>query len=449
MVELSRSESELLVRLQNQAQKVRPADNVNMKYYQGRQKVRFLGLRLREEWQQQAFPLTWCRTMVNVVVERLQVLRLLRRGQFTEDENLRLAWDRSDMSSQLPRMARDLCIYGRAFVSVSATADGRTRMQVEPVRAMTLLRDPLNRVLAGLRTYVDEDTGKQVRRVLYLPNETIVMSGASGSEVEQRIWHGLGRVPIVMAEMPDPIFEPLKHLADMSAEALLNMRVALEATASPQKAIIDAARNVVDEAGNEVDLDADEVYDAFYDSILRLFSGVDEQGKVVKADIKQFPGADMTGFIKALDVLGQQASSASGLPMRMLGHVTANPPSEMTVRGEESRLVRLIEVYAEALGAALGWALSIDERIRTGVWPEDGSIDVSWRDPGTPTQAQHADALTKLVQTGIMSRRSALEDLGWSDARIDREMERLSQEADPMGMAYRSLGRPVVEDAEP
>ena len=93
--------------------------------------------------------------------------------------------------------------------------------------------------------------------------------------------------------------------------------------------------------------------------------------------------------------------------------------------------------------------MAIDERLRNGVWPEDGSIDISWIDPGTPTVAQQADALTKYVQTGVMSRRSALEELGWSDARIDREMRRLDEESDPLGMAYRELGRgPAPVDGE-
>lgn len=443
-------EQSMMVRLEQAANRQEPLDRENLAYYKGRQKINFLGLRLRAEWLRQAFPLTWCRTLVNVVVERQQVLRLLRRGEFSEDEQLRRTWDQSDMDAQLPRLASDLAIYGRCYISVSMTPGG-PRIVAEPVRAMTLLPDDLGNTLAAMRRYWDAEA-RETRRVLYLPNSTVIMRGGVGGDVIQRIKHGLGRIPIVMAVINDVdgtrtgecVFQPIKRLADTSAETLLNARVALETTASPQKAMIDAANEVVDEDGNPAD-----VFDAFYDNILRVFSGTDDQGKPIKADIKQFPGADMTGFFKTIEMLGQQASSSTGLPMRMLGHVTANPPSEMTVRGEESRLVRMVENHNAALGAALGWALSIAERLRTGAWPEDGAIDISWRDPGTPTQAQHADALTKLVQTGIMSKRSALEDLGWSDTRINREMERLEQEADPMGMAYRSLGRPATgEDGD-
>lgn len=437
---LNDEEMKLVRQLENETLRSEPRDIENRQYYDGKQPIRFLGLRLREEWLRQAFPLSWCRTLVNVIVERQQVLRILRRGQFTEDEKLRHAWDSSDMDSQLYRLSSDLAIYGRCCVSVANTERG-VRMQAEPVRAMSVTTDYLGRTIAALRTYTDSD-GRQVRRTLYLPNSTIILN-PSTNEVIERHDHYLGRVPVVMAVMNDvdgdlrgqPAFEAIKPLANMSAETLLNARVALETTASPTKVFLDAVADVQDEEGN-----AASVFDAFYDSVLTLFSSNEPDSSKQKADVKQLPGADMTGFLKTLDMLGQQASSASGLPMRMLGHVTANPPSEMTVRGEESRLVRTVENYNAALGAMLGWALGIEERLRTGQWPEDGSIDISWRDPGTPTYGQLSDALMKHRAAGFMSRRSALEELGWSDARIDREMERLEEE-EQLGFSYRALAR--------
>lgn len=453
MAKLSKEEAVLLASLQQVRQRQAAKNRENLAYYLGKQQINFLGLRLREEWIQQAFPLTWCRTLVNVVVERQQVARLLRRGNFTEDESLRAMWDKSDMDAQLTRFNRDLAMYGRSYLSVAAHPEtGDPRMIVEPVRAMTLLHNELGETLAAQRVYYDADN-LETRSALYLPNETILLRGAgAGAEEIDRITHDLGRVPVVMAVMGDvvgtfdgePVFEPVKRLADMSAEALLNSRVALETAAAPQKVFIDAVSEVVDEDGNPAS-----IFDAFYDSILTVFSGQDDgDNKAKPAEVKQLPGADMTPFVKTLETLGQQASSATGLPMRMLGHVTANPPSEMTVRGEEARLTRMIEMYNSVAGMALGWALAIGERLTSGEWPPDGSIDVSWRDPGTPTQSQQADALSKYVAQGIMSKRSALEELGWSDTRIDREMQRMAEESDVLGMSYRALGRDAVDEDE-
>lgn len=447
-MKLSKDEASLVGKLEATAARQDPIDEANLRYYRGKQNISFLGLRLREEWLQQAFPLMWCRTLVQAVVERQNIQRLLRRGVDAEDEQLRRYWDESDMGLQFPTFAMNLGIYGRAVMSVSMDpATGRPRIVVEPVRAITLLVDELGNTLAALRRYYDSDEN-EVRRVLYLPDETIEITGqGAGGKVTARHVHNLGRVPVVMAVMHDddgkrtgsPVFEPIKRLADTSAETMLNARVALETVAAPQKVLIDAAARVVDEDGNEVD-----IYEAFYDSMLRIFSSGEGQ-EASKAQVQQLAGADMTGFFSAITTLGQQAASATGLPMRMFGHVTANPPSETTVRGEEARLVRLVELHNQACGAAIGWALSIADRLDTGVWPEHGAIDVSWRDPGTPTEAQHADAITKYVQTGVMSKRSALEELGWSDTRIKRELERLREEAEEQDFGYRSLGRGVVE----
>lgn len=445
---LTNYEQDMMVKLENQRQKSQAIDRENLLYYQGKQYIRFLGLRLRQEWLSQAFPLSWCKTLVRVTVQRMQVARLLKRGQFKEDPSLRKTWDQSNMDSQLSRFTTDLAVYGRAFLSVSMT-DGGPRIIVEPVSAMTLVHDVYGNTMGALRVYYDESS-RETRKVLYLPDSTVMVDGKG---LVTRFKHYLGRVPVVMAVSQDddgnragePIFEPLKQLADMSAEALLNARVALETTASPQKAFIDAASKIVDEDGNPVS-----IFETFYDNILTLFSPPDDgSGKQQQAKIQQLPGADMKPFLDTLRMLGEQASAASGLPMRMLGHVTANPPSEMTVRGEEARLVRLVETYNDSAGAALGWALSIAERLSTGAWPEDGAIDISWRDPGTPTMSQQADALVKQVQVHMMSRRSAMEEKGWSDTRIDREFDRISEEMELFsGMSYRMLGRSATGDDE-
>lgn len=448
-MKLSKDEAALVAKLENLAARQDRVDAENLAYYLGKQNIEFLGLRLREEWLRQAFPLMWCRTLVQAVVERQNIQRLLRRGVDTEDEDLRRYWDTSDMDIQFPTFASNLGIYGRAVMTVSADpVSGRPRIVVEPVRAITVLVNELGETLAALRRYYDADS-REVRRVLYLPDSTIEIKGrGAGGQVTARHDHGLGRVPVVMAVMHDvdgkrtgsPVFEPIKRLADTSAETLLNARVALETVAAPQKVLIDAAARVVDQDGNEVD-----IYEAFYDSMLRVFSSGDGGSHESKAQVLQLAGADMSGFFQAITTLGQQAASATGLPMRMFGHVTANPPSETTVRGEEARLVRLVELHNQACGAAIGWALSIADRLESGVWPEHGAIDVSWRDPGTPTEAQHADAITKYVQTGVMSKRSALEELGWSDTRINREMDRLRAEAEEQDFGYRSLARGIIE----
>ncbi|WP_259484371.1 hypothetical protein [Corynebacterium silvaticum] len=113
----------------------------------------------------------------------------------------------------------------------------------------------------------------------------------------------------------------------------------------------------------------------------------------------------------------------------MMGQNTANPAAEGAIRADESRLVKQVERINSVAGAGWAWALGIAERIRTREWSADGKIQILWRNPGTPTEAQQAGAMQKL--TGgrpTLSVRGAMNEMGWPQARIDREIEWLSQE---------------------
>ena len=123
------------------------------------------------------------------------------------------------------------------------------------------------------------------------------------------------------------------------------------------------------------------------------------------------------------------------------GRSSANPASEGAIRAEESCLIKTVERVNTAAGAAWGWALGIAMRIISKTW-EDGSVDVVWQNPATPTEAQQADRLQKL--TGgkpVMSVRGAMEELPWSALRKQKEMEWLGEEAD-QELGYAAMDEP-------
>jgi hypothetical protein len=94
-------------------------------------------------------------------------------------------------------------------------------------------------------------------------------------------------------------------------------------------------------------------------------------------------------------------------------------------------------------GDGWGWVMGLYERFRTGEWVSGNRIKTEWHDAGTPTFAQKADALTKLYAggQGVLSREGVWDELGWSDARKDREREYFRSEAqDPY------LARLVAKD---
>ena len=74
------------------------------------------------------------------------------------------------------------------------------------------------------------------------------------------------------------------------------------------------------------------------------------------------------------------------------------------------------------------WACT--KQIRTGEKVDGSRIAVEWYDPATPTFSQRADALQKLAGgKPLISREGAWDELGFSEARKEREREYLEQEA--------------------
>jgi hypothetical protein len=55
-------------------------------------------------------------------------------------------------------------------------------------------------------------------------------------------------------------------------------------------------------------------------------------------------------------------------------------------------------------------------------------IQVEWHDPATPTVAQRTDALVKQRQVGALSREGMWDELGWSEARKNKERAYLAAE---------------------
>ena len=400
-------------------------DNINYQYYRGLQKIAHLGVAVPPEVQPFAFPFNWCRTYVNVLIERQEIRMFLRDGQMEEDEELRADWQTSNMDLQSCLAHRDLAVLGRSFISVSADpAGGRPRMRVESPRFMAALVSPTTYEMEGaLRVFKD---GGVMKRVLYLPDQTILQSQQNGVwGVEQRIVHDLGRVPIIMmlneketgAFEGETLMADLKPIVDTAARVMLALQLGMETVATLQKVATGLdKKDFVDEDGQQLD-----AWQTYLGAILAL-SNPD-------AKITQLPGADLRNFHETIKMLAEQASTVTGLPVRMMGQNTANPPTEGTVLADESRLVKQVEMVEVIAGHGYSWALGICERIRKGSWDSDGRINTVWHNPGTPTTGQRSDFLQKA--TGgrpYMSVRGAMHEMGWSQPRIDRELSWLAEE---------------------
>lgn len=129
-----------------------------------------------------------------------------------------------------------------------------------------------------------------------------------------------------------------------------------------------------------------------------------------------------------IDLLAEQVSAVTGLPVRYFGQNSANPASEGAIRADEVRLVKNVELKNSLDGDSWGDVMALAWRMATGDQVDGHRIRTDWDDPNTPTFAQKADAIQKLVATGILSREGAWDELGWSEARKDKERERFTDD---------------------
>ena len=110
-----------------------------------------------------------------------------------------------------------------------------------------------------------------------------------------------------------------------------------------------------------------------------------------------------------------------------------NPAAEGAIRADESRLIKNVEMMNALDGDSWAWVMALYERFRTNEWVPGTSIRAIWEDPATPTRAERADAITKFYAQGLLSREGAWDEMGWDEARKDRERAYFAAEAeDPL-----------------
>jgi len=408
------------------------------KYYEGSQVLEHIGLAVPPELRKFETVINWSRVAVDSVEQRLRVKDFILPGENVSSGVLREHWDANNLDSESALLHKDSLIYGRGFVCVGSNPDDPAHplITVESPREMTAIVDPrTRRISSALRVYggTKEDPTPKFA-TLYEPNQTTWLAKPAGTwELDAENppdVHNLGRVPIVMflnrrrtgdwlgvSEMKDVI-----PLVDSAARAITNLQVALETHAVPQKWVLGMSK------GDFVDADGKPIpaWQSYYSAI---WANQNDSAKV-----GQFSASDLKNFHDTINHYGQMVSSVTGLPTRYLGQTSVNPAAEGAIRADESRLVLNAEGKASNWGDGWAWVQGIAERFRTGQWPMSNQIKTEWYDAGTPTFAQKADALTKLYAngTGVISRGSVQDEMGWSEAKKNRDKAyRDAEQQDP------------------
>lgn len=403
------------------------------RYYEGSQRLTHIGLAVPPELRKFETVANWCRTVVDSVSDRMRMKAFYLPGEDRASEALRESWDYNNLDSESIAHHQEMLILGRGFVSVGANEEDPEfpLIQVENPRELAVDIDHRHRRLrAAVRVMPSENDapGTPSNAVLYLPDSTMRLKRDQGRwVVEDRDDHGLGRVPLVMflnrrrvgqwtgvSEMVDAI-----PLVDAAARSLTNLQLAGETHSVPQKYVLGMSKgDFVDAEGKPIP-----AWEAYFNAIWA------NQNKDAK--VGQFAASDLSNFHNTVDHYASKLAGLYGLPARYVGITSVNPAAEGAIRAEEARLILNVEKKAALAGDGWGWVMGLVERFRTGEWVSGSRIKTDWFDAGTPTYAQRADALTKMYNSGqgILSREGVWEELGWSEARMERERSRFEAEA--------------------
>ena len=433
---LKPSEVDLLSKLYANLSATAAADELHLRYYEGRQRFQHIGLALPPSYRHGYDVVTsGPAVVVDSVVDRQQVRAFVLPDEEQADDTLQAIAQGSNLDAQLQMFNRDRRVYGRAFVSVGTNERDTERplVRVESPREMVGMIDQRREVaLAAARFYgTNAETGHSpTSATLYLPNETVWVGWSSQTgrwlEVDRDL-HRLGEVPIFMHlnrrasgswTGRSALTPSILSIVDGSCRNLTNMQFAVESHGIPRVFMTGVARgDFVDDAGKPIPL-----WEAYFNAIHTLANPGGKIGQLTASDLKNFETAQA--------MYAREMSQATGFPADYFGMTSVNPPAEGAIRGAEARLIRRTEAENVEVGMTLGWAMATAYQFATAGRKVDGNrVRVDWHDPATPTVAQRMDAVVKARQSGILSREGAWDELGWTEARKARERAYFAQEA--------------------
>lgn len=408
-------------------------DERNLQYYRGQQRLRQLGMAIPPTMRQFVVIVNWPRVVVDTIQRRQKLRALVLPGEETVNPQLRAMMDAANMGAQLQMFNRDSLIYGRSFLTVGANEANPEHplIRVESPRQMAAEVDQRREVVtAAARFYgFSEGSLDPNRATLLLPGRTVHLARQDGRWTETgRSTYRMDDVPVIMhlnrrmtgswvgeSELTDII-----PLTDSAARTMTNLQFAVEAHGVPRKWMTGVSKSdFVDANGQPIP-----AWEAYYDAIHTVARET--------AKIGQLAAADLGNFDTAMKLYGTQAATLTGFPARYFGLHTTNPPAEGAMRADEAQLVEAVEARNEEVGTTLGWMGALAWQFATGQRVEGNRIRVDWHDPGTPTQAQRMDALTKARSVGVLSREGFWDELGWTEQRKAKERAYFeAEEADP------------------
>lgn len=271
--------------------------------------------------------------------------------------------------------------------------------------------------------------------LLYIPGQVLTIELEKGEYKVKRQSNGIpGKVmctPYIWGRSLERMFgcsrvsRPLMGYIDAGVRTMLRQEVNAEFYGAPQRALLGAEREHFENAkGERID-----PLEALIGGIWALPSTRDEEtGDLVKPSLEQFAQATFTPHSEMLKSIALQVSSETSIPVGYLGVIHDNPTSADAIRASEADLISVVEAELPSYGAARVDVAHNVAAVLNGEWTEAMENDLRglqshFRDPGTSTKAEQADAGLKYTQTfPDGDPEVAMERYGLSKLEIDRNL---------------------------
>lgn len=419
---LSEDEQKTLNELTTQLQFFQPENEIKTEYYEAKRSTDDLHIAIPPTLQGLEVAVGWPAAAVDCVEERLDF-----QGWCTPDEEdddkygLEELYLSNDLDVESCKAHLDALIYGigLGFVTTGFEDEPDPLVTIEsPLNATAMINSRTRRAQSAYLQQLDQKD-RIASAALLLPNETIWLENrfpaemSTASSIPPSQWkiinrdkHNLGRVMVApfinQGHSNSPrghseITETVRRLTQSGLRTLANAEIAREYYAAPQRYVLGAKESFFTGSDGKP-LPA---WKSYMGRLLALER--DEYGDL--PDVKEFRGQSLETFFGMMKMYAQLLSGHSGIPQNYLGFSTDNPPSAQALQAMEGRLVKKAERRQRSFGrgwtevARMAWMVREAENT---VPDTVMKIRPKWRPAHLPTEAEAADATTKLIGSGVL-----------------------------------------------
>lgn len=408
--ELTGDERTALVRMLSTIGQKARRNRLRTRYVDAKEKLDKVGFSIPPDMVDFQTPIGWAHKAVQVPARRIRPdgFTLPRTSTLMDDldhafeDNFLVMVERMLIESALKHSV------SFAFVTPGDESAGEPPAVVSARSALEATAEVDGRTGRVLRALEVIDAGKKV--LLYLPGLTLRVERNGTRWVVTKEYQGIpGVVPCThyvwerSLERPfgrSRVTRPLMGFTMNGVRTLLRQETSAEFFSRPQRALMGADESHFTGANGE----QVSPWDALTGSIWALPDvWDDDEGKLVRPDLKQLQQASMQPHSEQLRTIGLMVSSETTIPVGYLGIIHDNPSSADAILASESDMVAMIEGELPSIGMSrVSLARNIlavtHGEVTAGMTADLRGLSSHFMNPATPTKASQADAGLKYTQ---------------------------------------------------